>query len=445
MPLDLLIRGGLIGTRHGLVLSDLGISGETIVELAPRLETAALETVDATNMAIFPGVIDAHVHFNEPGRTEWEGVSTGSRALAAGGGTCFFDMPLNASPPTLDAASFDAKLLACQRSSHTDFAFWGGLTPSNLGQMGELAERGVIGFKAFMSESGIPDFLHCDDATLFHGMAIAAELGLPVAVHAENHALTSALALQAQRRSQTSPSDFVASRPLIAELEAIQRAILWAAETGCRLHIVHISHPQGVAWARQLATLRGCDLTCETCPHYLLLNSETLATAGALAKCAPPLRDEFARQGLVQALRDGIIDTVGSDHSPCTPDMKVAGSFFDAWGGISGVQLTLRALLTLEVDPGRLVCVTAENVANRFGLTSKGRIATGFDADLTLIDLASKSILKREDLLDRHRLSPYVGRPFRGTVEMTMVRGNRIYQDGKIVAEPKGKLVRPTR
>ena len=242
MPLyDLIIRNGTLVTSEGAEKADIAIVGERTVEIAPGLEGARGEEIDASGLHVFPGVIDAHLHFNEPGRADWEGFARGTAALAAGGTTLYFDMPLNSHPPTIDAASFDLKLAAAEASSLVDFGLWGGIVPGNLNRLDELDERGVVGFKAFMANSGIDDFPCVDDLTLYEGMARAARLGSIVAVHAENDALTSGLTRRAIAEGRTGVRDYLRSRPVIAELEAIQRAILFADETGCALHIVHVS------------------------------------------------------------------------------------------------------------------------------------------------------------------------------------------------------------
>src|SRR5436190_4863254 len=334
MLYDLIIRNGTLVTPTTLTQADISIAGERIAEVAPAIEGAARQEIDASGLHVFPGVVDAHVHFNEPGRTEWEGFATGTSALAAGGTTTFFDMPLNAHPPTLDAASFDLKLAAAQASSLVDFGLWGGLVPDNIERLDELAERGVIGFKAFMSNSGINDFQASDDLTLYEGMARAAKLGCIVAVHAENDAITSLLARRAVASGQTSVRDYLNSRPVVAELEAIERAVLFAEETGCSLHIVHVSSGRGVDLVAQ-ARARGVDVTCETCPHYLVLTDEDVEQLGAVAKCAPPLRSKVEQQKLWKEVLAGNVLTIGSDHSPAPPDMKTSSNFFKVWGGIS--------------------------------------------------------------------------------------------------------------
>lgn len=455
---DLIIRNGTLATAGGAVDADLAIVDGRIVAIAPELAGAARTTIDAAGLHVLPGVIDAHVHFNEPGRADWEGIACGTRALAAGGTTAFFDMPLNAHPPTLDAASFDMKLAAMRASALVDFALWGGLTPDNLDQLDELAARGVIGFKAFMSNSGIDDFRAADDLTLYEGMRRAARLGRIVAVHAESDALTGALARRAVAQGRVSARDYLESRPVLAELEAITRAILFAGDTGCALHIVHVSSGRGVALVAE-ARARGVDVSCETCAHYLALTGDDLERLGAVAKCAPPLRAADEQAALWQQLLDGSLPMVTSDHSPSPPALKglangqaeTTQDFFSAWGGISGCQSLLAVLLSEGYTRRRLplatiVSATSHYVARRFGLAPhKGQLAVGADADLALVDLVQPYVLRADDLFYRHRHSPYVGRSFCGRVRQTLLRGTPVFQDGRIVATtPAGRLLVPS-
>src|SRR5215510_13831112 len=255
-----LVRGGTVVTPTGRSRADVRISEGRFVEIGPHLVARGDEEIDARGLFLLPGLIDAHLHFNEPGRTDWEGGATGSRALAAGGGTLFFDMPLNSTPCTVNAAEVDRKREALEASSITDFAIWGGLVPGSVGEMAGMGDRGVIGFKAFMSNSGLPEFPRADDLTLFDGLREAARLGLPVAVHAESEELTRGLG---QRITNDTARAFLDSRPVIAELEAIQRALLLAREAGARLHIVHVSSGRGVAIAAE-ARATGVDVSIET-------------------------------------------------------------------------------------------------------------------------------------------------------------------------------------
>ncbi len=479
---DLILRGGTVVTSTGLKEADLAVSGETIVALAPNISGTAREEIVATGLHIFPGVIDAHVHFNEPGRTDWEGIETGSRALAAGGGTMFFDMPLNAHPPTLDAESFALKRAAAEKTSLTDFALWGGLVPQNVDRLEELAACGVIGFKAFMSDSGIDDFSRANDATLREGMKRAAALKLPVAVHAESEMMTNALAQERIAANKTSIRDYLDSRPIAAELDAIRRAIDLSGETGCALHVVHVSSSAGIQLITE-AKRRGVNVSAETCPHYLTLTEDDMEKLGAVAKCAPPLRSADEREKLWARVLAGEVDTIGSDHSPSPPGMKTDANFFEVWGGISGVQHTLPLLLTKVVGqaPPPVIspasapaCRTAgggacwtktgegaspttealalvgqllsQNVAARFALPkSKGKIKIGGDADLALVDLRGDFEVKLEELFYRHQQTPYAGRKLRGRIVRTLLRGRTIFHDGKIVATPAGRLLKPQR
>lgn len=440
---DLVIRGGTLVLESGPVVSDLAVSEGHITEISPEIAGSAAEEVDAAGLHVLPGAIDAHVHFDEPGRTEWEGFATGSRALAAGGATSFVEMPLNAYPPTTDARRLEAKRRAAERSSVLDFALWGGLVPGNLGEMAALAEGGVAGFKAFMSATGTDDFRRADDLTLFEGMRRAAELGLPVAVHAENEEITSLLSRRAVAEGRVGARDYLAARPVIAEYEAIQRAILLAEEAGCALHVVHVSTGRGVALVAE-ARARGADVTCETCPHYLVLTGEDLERLGSVAKCAPPLRAREDQAELWRRLEADEVDLVASDHSPCPPGLKDEADLFRAWGGISGCQ----SLLPLMLDAGyhgrklpltSLARLLASGSADRFGLSPrKGRIEAGADADLALVDLEEAYTLEAGDLRYRHRMSPFVGRKTRGRVVRTISRGRTVFRAGVRDARPGG-------
>ena len=446
LAVDLLIKAGRVVTRHGVIDADVAVDAGQIVAVG-AVDDAGRQEIDATGLHVLPGLIDPHVHFNEPGRTDWEGLDTGSAALSATGGTCFFDMPLNSSPPVLDAESFRAKRKLAEAKSRTDFALWGGLTPTNLGRLEELADCGVVGFKAFMSGSGIDDFRRADDLTLYRGMQAAARRGLIVAVHAESESITSALACEARQRGDSSWEAYLASRPILAEVEAVQRAITLAAEAGCRLHLVHLSSGRAVERVRLAADPDGLglDVSAETCPHYLTLTAADLPRRGAIAKCAPPLRSADECEKLWAALEDDALAFVASDHSPAPPAMKSSADAFEAWGGIAGVQSTLPILLSRRppLPLPRIAQLTSGNVAARFGLPHKGQIAEGFDADLALVDLEDRHTLTREALLDRHRLSPYVGREFEGRVVRTLVRGQTVFHEGRADASFRGRLVTP--
>jgi allantoinase len=447
--LDLVVRGGRVVTPDGIQDADLGILQGRIVRIAAEVDDPTHAELDAGGRYIFPGIIDAHVHFNEPGRTEWEGLAHGSLALAAGGGTCFFDMPLNSEPPVLDAAALRTKRELAEQQSCVDFALWGGLVPGNLDKLAGLRDAGAIGLKAFMSNSGIDSFPRADAKSLYEGMKRAAKLGLLVAVHAEDEALAAKFTAEQKARGKRDPKAWLASRPVEVELAAIRQAIEFAGETGCALHVVHVSSPEGVALITEARALR-VDVTAETCSHYLLLNEKDVAKLGAPAKCAPPIRDEKRRQALWAELRAGNIHTVGSDHSPSPPEMKTSKDFFEIWGGIAGVQHGFQLLLnecaaTADQDLPRLAAVLARNVARRFRIDHhKGLLAEGRDADFTLVDFGSKHTIKADDLWTRHKISPYVGRATKVRVTHTFVRGCPVWVDGRVASgSPKGQFLRP--
>jgi allantoinase len=435
MP-DLVIRGGDVVLPSGMIRADIAVDGEYITEVGQELSGGKAE-FDARGLTVLPGLIDVHVHFNEPGRTDWEGGKTGSSALAAGGGSMFIDMPLNSSPCTLDAASFDQKRAALESSSITEFGLYGGIVPGNTQHLEELAERGVMGFKAFLCNSGLPEFPRADDETLYAAMREATRLDLPVLVHAENEEMTAG-------SGQGGIRDFLDSRPVAAEVEAITRAGKIARETGCRLHVVHISSGSGVTAALE-ARASGTNISLETCPHYLYFTESDMIRLGAIAKCAPPLRGQDEYSALREEFTRGAIDIVGSDHSPCSPTLKGYANFFQVWGGIAGVQSTLSALLTVGTSPEKIAAVTAAHGAQRFRIPNKGVIAPGMHADFALIDVGAEAILKPEALLQTHKVSPYMGEKLRGAVRATFRRGEQICSDGVITAKTKGRFVRPSK
>ena len=439
---DLIIRRGTVVLTSGSTTADVAIEDGRIAKIGPELGGASPE-IDARGLFVLPGLIDVHVHFNEPGRTHWEGAATGSGALAAGGGTLFFDMPLNSTPCSVSAREVDRKREALERASITDFGLWGGLVPGAVGEMAAMAERGVVGFKAFMCDSGLPEFPRADDETLRDGMAEAARLHLPVAVHAESQEVTQSLSGRMQGRGIR---DFLESRPIAAETEAIGRALELARETGAAVHIVHVSTGRGVSLAAD-ARARGVDVSIETCPHYLWFTEADVEHLGAIAKCAPPLRAVEHQDALWNTLMTGHVDIVGSDHSPTEPSMK-AGDFISAWGGIAGVQSTLPVLLDHGYHDRRLPLeriaeLIAATPAQRFRIARKGTIAPGNDADLVLIDPAASFTLQKDHLQQRHKASPYVGATFRGMVRATLRRGETIFMDGCVTALTCGKFVRP--
>ena len=436
---DLIIRDPEPGPAGHV---EIAIAGGRISDINPRASVGTRATLNASGLQILPGVIDAHVHFNEPGRTHWEGFATGSRAAAAGGTTTVFDMPLNSDPPLLDAAAFEAKRRAVEGKSYVDFGLWGGLTPLNVDRIDELAKAGVIGFKAFMSPSGIDEFPHSDEATLRAGMRqiatsnLAQGSGLRLALHAEDPAKLTA------PRPDLHPLSH-AARPPAAEVSAIRIAAELAGETGCPITIVHVSCAEALD-AVLAARAADVDITCETCPHYLYLNetdAERPGLLGAAARCAPPLRPEALRAALVA--RRSEIDTIGSDHSPCPVEMKEGAR---PWGGVQGVQQLLQLGLGAAGDDDAARADVLRQLTARpaeiFRLSGKGRLEPGGDADLVLFDPQARPILRAEDLHCRHPHSPYLGRELHGVVRRTLLRGQAVFAH-ETFGDPCGRLVRP--
>lgn len=439
---SLLLRNGSVVTPAGIHLADVAVADGRIVSVGQRLAGPFDAVMDLDGQFLFPGIIDAHVHFNEPGRTDWEGLETGSRALAAAGGTVFFDMPLNSEPPVTDAAALLEKRALAEAKCCTDFALWGGLVAGNEDRLEELRDAGAIGLKAFLCSSGIDSFPSIDGEPLRAAMRVAAQCDLLVAVHAEDEALTARLTAEARGRGQTTIRDYLASRPIEAETAAIARVLEYAGETGCRLHIVHVSSPEGLALIAK-AKMSGVDVTAETCSHYLLLSEVDVLQLGAPAKCSPPLRDEARRLKLWEALTNDQVDTIGSDHSPAPPSLKTGSDFFGVWGGIAGVQHGFPLLLSETVASRnehwpKLAALLSENVARRFRLPAgKGSIAEGSDADFSILSVSHPpERIRAADLLTRHAISPYLGRPCAVRVVQTFVRG-------KPASAQRGQFLRP--
>ena len=405
----MIIRGGTVVTARGLERADIAIAGDQITAVGQDLDTDG-EEVDASGLHVFPGGIDSHVHFNEPGRTEWEDIAHGSAALAAGGYTAFIDMPLNSLPVTTTVEAFDLKLEAMQRSAGVAFGLWGGLVPDNLDQIEPLVRRGAMGFKAFMCPSGIDEFPACDKQTLREGMKRIAELGSILLVHAED---------PSELREPAGPGarEFVASRPPRAELAAITVAIETAGATGCPLHVVHVSTARGAELIEAARSL-GADVTGETCPHYLLYVGHDLERLGGRGKCAPPFRTEADREALWR------MPMIVSDHSPSTLELKQGDDFRVIWGGISGCQTTRQLLLAQNrLDLPSLAAVTSTNIAKRFRLPSKGDIGPGYDADLWIVEVNREDVVRGGDLLYRNPFSVHEGQRIRGRTVQTIGRG----------------------
>jgi allantoinase len=447
---DLYISNALIIEEDGAWRGGLGIlDGKVVARFEGMADVTANEVVDAGGLPVLPGLIDAHVHFNEPGRTDWEGFDCGSMGAAAGGVTTVVDMPLNNFPAVVDGATLAAKRAALDGRSVVDYLLWGGLVTDNVATLAAQDAAGAAAYKAFMSNSGIDDFAAVTDGVLLDGLRHAARVGKLVAVHAESEALTAYLTQQICATGRIDRRAWLESRPPFTELEAIERALLLARIAQARLHIVHVSIAEGIDQI-DAARRRGQPVTCETCPHYLVLDEDDFVTIGPTAKCAPPLRSRGNVEALWQRVLAGQVDLIASDHSPCpTADKQRGdGDIWAAWGGISGVQTTLPLMLDEGVHrrgmPLPLLArLTSAAPARLFGLyPRKGSLRVGADADLTIVDPDQEWVVRADDLLARHKHSPYEGRRLRGRVRATLVRGRVVYREGAIVAPPgHGRLV----
>jgi allantoinase len=455
VKVDLLVAGGTLVTEHETFPADLAVvDGRVAAVLEPGAAGVEAEArIEAAGRLVLPGLVDSHVHFNEPGRTEWEGFATGSAAAAAGGITTVLDMPLNNDPPTVNGASLALKADAVAGRSVVDYGFWGGIVPGSLDRLGELREGGVVAAKAFMCHSGLDEYPGLDDAALYGALQQGAELGLVVGLHAENDRLTTTLGRALQQAGRRDPRAWAEARPPFTEVEAVRRAVLLAFETGASIHFVHVSTPTAV---REVVVTRagGVKSTLETCPHYLSLDDDDLARLGPYGKCAPPLRPRWMVNQLWREVLAGRIDLIASDHSPCPPAEKERGQdgIWQAWGGLHGVQTLLPVLLTEGVHARGLplpllVRLTSAAPARRYGLyPRKGALLVGSDADLTVVDLEAEWILEAGMLKTRWPISPFLGRTFRGRVETTIVRGTVVYRDGEVRVEPGyGRRLLPAR
>jgi len=407
---------------------------EAVAEYGARLGATA--EVDLGELALLPGLVDTHVHVNEPGRTEWEGFATATRAALAGGVTTICDMPLNSVPVTVSVAALREKVAAAAGQCAVDVAFWGGAVPGNAGELAPMLDAGVVGFKCFLVDSGIPEFPPLSREELRAAMKELARLSAPMIVHAED---------PAEVREPAGPGydEFVASRPTVAERRAIETVVSAAAGTGARAHIVHLAAGDCAALVGA-AKAAGVELSAETCPHYLFFAAEEVPAGATQYKCCPPVRYAANREALWRALGAGVIDCVVSDHSPCPPALKDLehGDFRTAWGGISSLQIGLPAVWTVARRRGFGLADIARWMssfpASLAGLPYKGRIEAGCDADLVAFDPDAPFTVRGAELLHRHPLTPYDGRTLTGRVERVWLGGTEVSADG----EPRGRLLR---
>lgn len=451
MEVDLVIRNGLVVTEHGENQMDLAIAAGHIAAMGDLSGCfAAIPSLDANGLAILPGLVDPHVHFRVPGPIAEEDFSTGSRAAAAGGITTVLEQPVD-DPPTTTVERFKQKRRLAQDGSYVDFGLWAGLVPENLEDIIPLYQAGACGFKAFVCSSD-PLYPMIDDGTLLEAMRRVQEVGALIAVHAESQSIVDYYTRRLMAAEKVSPIDHTRSRPAIAEIEAIQRCILLADETGARLHILHLSAAEGCDLA-EAARRRGIRVTLETCPHYLILDENALEQYGPYAKCNPPLRDAANQQRLWQALLNNQINCIVSDHSPYTTQDKNKG-FQDirlSPPGINSLELGLALMISTAFHSGRISLAQlarwmATEPARLFGIyPRKGSIQVGADADLTLVDLDREWIVDPLKLQTKNKWSPYSGWHLKGQVIQTIVRGKTVYREGEFPLGPSfGEFIRPT-
>ncbi len=450
MKLDLIIRGGKVVTEQGVYNADIAVKDGKIAGLADwGLLDRAEEEIDATGKLILPGGVDPHVHLNEPGRGDWEGWEHGTRAAAAAGVTTILEMPLNCTPPIINTTNWEAKQEVARKLACVDYALWGGLVDDNLKELDGLSQKGVIGFKAFMSDSGV-DFTTAHDGILYQGLRYVAAHGGILGVHAENDMMARQLTRELKEAGRVDRMAWVESHPPVQELEGVNRLLYLVRHTGGKAHVVHVGLAEAIDLVYQ-AKAEGLAVTCETCGHYLWFDQEDFVRIGPAAKCDPPIRTAENREAIWKRVLSGKVDCIASDHSPSAAALKAKGqdNIWEAWGGISGIQALLPILLTEGVHRRNmpltlLARLWAGGAARIFGLYGKkGVIAPGADADLVIADPEKEWTMTEEDLKSRNKVSPYIGSTFKGAVERTFVRGRMVCgPDQEPDARGWGRLLR---
>jgi len=429
------------GIRQGAVLVD----EDRIRAVVAQDEVPAEATRrDFGEAALLPGLVDSHVHINEPGRTEWEGFSTATRAAAAGGYTMLVDMPLNCVPATTTVEALRAKRRAAPGQCQVDWAAWGGVVHDNSDKLEALADAGIAGFKCFLVHPGIDEFTRVGEVELRAALPHVARTGLPLLVHAELPGPIDAATDRLRDQDWTRYTTYLQSRPDEAELAAIRFMLSLCREYSFPLHIVHLATGLALEQLRA-ARAAGLPVSVETCPHYLYLEAEKIPDGGTICKCAPPIRGRVNREQLWQGLRDGIIDLVVTDHSPCPPEMKRVGegNFLNAWGGIASLSIALPVMWTEASRRGftlsDLARWMAQQPARLAGCGArKGQIAAGYDADLVVFDPEAEFTVTEDRLHHRHRVSPYLGERLRGIVQQTYLRGTVVFDHGRFPGEARG-------
>jgi allantoinase len=442
---DQFLKSKRILTPAGELEGAVQIREGKIVDIVPTAKIPAdgRNVTDLDSLVLMPGIVDCHAHINEPGRTEWEGFETATRAAAAGGITTVVDMPLNSIPVTISPEALRKKVAAAEGKIAVDCAFWGGLVPESAEHLEALIQAGAVGAKAFLVHSGIDEFPMAREEDLRKGMKALAAAGAPLIAHAELDRARPGLEAQGDKRRYRT---YLASRPPEWEVEAIELLTRLAKETGCATHIVHLSAADALPTVKR-AKADGLQFTAETCPHYLTLAAEDIPDGRTEFKCAPPIRERANQERLWQGLREGLISMVVSDHSPCTPNLKLreAGDFMGAWGGIASLELTLANVWTHArrrgFSLGDVSRWMSENTARLAGLSMKGRLLPGLDADLIAFDPDATREVKASSLQQRHPVTPYLGKQLTGSIRATWLRGKKIYEDGRFIGVPSGRPI----
>jgi len=447
VSVDLVVSSERVVTPDGVRPAAIVVAQGRIQNIVPIGDAPpphAAASVNAGSAAVLPGLVDTHVHLNEPGRTEWEGFVTGTRAAAAGGVTTLIDMPLNSIPATTTVSALRLKLQAAAPVALVDYGFWGGVVPGNVDDLEPLLDAGALGFKCFLVPSGVDEFAHVGESDLRPAMQRLAARDAVLLAHAE---LPGPIARAAPQGDPRRYATWLASRPEDAEVEAIKLLLRLSEETGCRVHIVHLSAATALPIIER-ARRAGARITVETCPHYLTFAAEAVPDGSTAYKCAPPLRSAANREQLWDGLARGIIDLVATDHSPAPPALKRldSGDFMAAWGGVASLELSLAAVWSgarahghaLD-DVARWLCGAPARLA---GLDRKGRIAPGCDADLVIFDPDAEWSVEPVRLRQRHPITPYAGMTLQGKVRQTFLRGVSIYENGRTRERPEGQWVR---
>ena len=459
------VRSRRVVTPDGVRPAAIHISAGQIVRVSDWADAGQPDSrTDFGDLAILPGIVDTHVHLNEPGRTEWEGFATATRAAAIGGVTALVDMPLNSIPPTTTREAFAAKRAAARGQCAVDVGFWGGVVPGNQRELAGLVADGVRGFKCFLVDSGVAEFGWVGEAELAPAMQILAGLGRPLLVHAELAGPIDRATAGLHDADPHRYATYLASRPPAAEEEAIALVTRLCRATRARTHIVHHSAASALQQLRD-ARAEGLPLSAETCPHYLHFTAESIPDGATPFKCAPPIRDAANREALWAALADGTLELVASDHSPCSPALKAidptappfggaaregalarGGDFIAAWGGVSGLQLALSVVWTEAVRRGHSLSDVARWMsgapAKLAGLAGqKGAIAPGHDADLVVFADDETQAITSDRVHHRHKVTPYLGETLRGVVHATYLRGELVARSGELVADARGALL----